>query len=222
MLARRSDRRSEDLEAVLRSQRAELRRAGLKPRAAVAVEPDPFTGTAHGAEVPARIDGLLSVELSASRTRAELAAVFRKSAEQLAQVADLDRSGLIYGVQRVIFGGDGPLQVSFALRRRATMDHGQFSDYWLNVHGRMAREAPRRKAGGYRQLHADLIGSRDIAAAAGFGVADYDGIVSSDHSGVERMKKAFGHPAVSEIALADERRFIDHARSAIGLLRKLL
>lgn len=222
VLAKRPGSTSDALETALRSETTKLRDIGWEASAAVAVEPDPFLGTAHGAEVPTRVDGLLSLDLEEAHTGPELEAVVGELAERLTHQVDLARSGLIYGVRHTVIDGDGPLHISFALRRRTTMTHEEFSDYWLNSHGRMAREAPRRKSGGgYRQLHADLDASRDLAAAAGIGLGDYDGIVSSDHVDAERMTKIFSHPAVADTALTDERRFIDHRHSAIGLLRKL-
>jgi hypothetical protein len=221
VLTRRPDAASAALESALRAESDKLRQAGLEPGCAVAVEPDAFAGTAHGAEVRDRIDGLLSVDLAQPWPQADLASVCRDLATGLTPAADMSRSALIYGVEHTIFDGEGPLQINFALRRLPATSHAEFAEYWLNVHGRMAREAPRRRPGGYRQLHADPDWSRAIAVLAGFGEADYDGIVTSDHCDVERMRKAFSHPAVSEIALTDERKFIDHSRSAIGLLRKL-
>jgi hypothetical protein len=227
VLTARPGTASGDLETALRSATVKLRDAGWGASAAVAVEPDPFLGTAHRAEVPDRVDGLLSWDLAASSAGSsagpELGTVVAEVVERLGEQIDPARSGLLHGVQHVVVEGDGPLHISFALRRRPSMSHAEFSDYWLNSHGRLASDAAarRRPSTGYRQLHADPGVSGALAASAGLGVGDYDGLVSSDHLTAERMKKIFSHPAVADTALADERNFIDHRRSAIGLLRKL-
>jgi hypothetical protein len=222
VLARQPDCPPDALEAALRSAAATLRAAGWRVDAAVAVEPDAFLDTAHGACVPARVDGLLSWDLAQAPALPDLATVLGEVVSRLGKEVDPVRSGVVYGEQHDVIEGDGPLQISFALRRTAAMNHDEFSDYWLNSHGRMAKEAPRRKTNtGYRQLHADQAACRTLAAAAGLGQDDYDGLVSSDHVDAARMKKIFGSPAVAEAALADERNFIDHDRSAIGLLRRL-
>lgn len=222
VMTKRSDSTLDELESALRSKTAAPREDSWRVTASVALDPDPFAGTAHRDVVPAGIDGVLSWELDEPAQEDRLEAVVGEAAERLSGVIDLGRCGLICGVEHAVIEGDGPLHVGFALRRRPTMSHEEFSDYWLNSHGRMAREAPRRKTGtGYRQLHADPGVSRTVGAAVGIGTWEYDGIVSSDHVAAERMKKIFSHPAVAETALADERVFIDHGRSAIGLLRKL-
>lgn len=208
-------------EAALKSAAHTLAQAGFDAATAVAVEPDAFDGTAHGAVVSERVDGVLSVPTASASSQQELAGALRATAERLAETADVRRSAVLAGVEHTVVDGDGPLHINFVLRRPATMDHAQFCDYWLNNHGQLARDAPRRRAGGYRQLHADPARSQEFATACGFGLSDYDGMVFSDHSDVERMKRAFAHPSVSEIALADERHFIDHSRSRIGLMRKL-
>ena len=221
VLARRADSSRAAFEEAIGAAAAQLRGAGFAPVGGVAVEPDPFEGTAHRAEVVAGIDGVLAADIAMPPSPEQLAAVYRGAVERLAAAADPDRSAVVSGVQHTVLDGDGSYFVSFALRRPPAMSRGDFSHYWLGVHGKMARDAPRRRPGGYRQLHADPEASRALAAAVGFGVSDYDGVVMSDHSEVERMKRAFSHPAVREVALADERTFIDHSRSAIGLMRKL-
>lgn len=222
VVARRPDATSDAVGAALGAATDELRAAGWAAHAAVAIEPDPFLDLPHGAEVPARVGGLLSIDLTATPPGADLGAALRGVSARLTGVVDLQRSGLIRGVEHAVIEGDGPLHISFVLRRNPAMSHAEFSDYWLNHHGKLAREAPRRKSGtGYRQLHADPDASRELAAAVGIGRADYDGIVSSDHVEVERMKRIFSHPAVAETALGDERHFIDHRHSAIGLLQGL-
>ncbi|SHL46073.1 EthD domain-containing protein [Pseudonocardia thermophila] len=222
VLARKPETTATALETALRAETETLRAAGWTATAAIAVEPDPFVGTAHGAAVPARVDALLSLHLPDPPPLAELAGVVADVAARLGDQIDPGRCAAVHGVEHTVIDGDGPLQISFALRRRPTMSHEQFSDYWLNTHGRMAKEAPRRKTRtGYRQLHADLDASRTIAQTAGLCRVAYDGLVSSDHVDAERMRKIFSHPAVAETALADERTFIDHRSSAIGLLRRL-
>jgi hypothetical protein len=221
VLSRRHDVDASALAAALDVEAGKLTELGYEVKAGVVADPEAFAGTAHGEVVGSGIDGVLLVVPAGASSLDVAVAQLPMAAKRLAAVANLARSGAIVGEEHVVLDGEGPLWINFALHRAPAMTHEQFSDYWLHVHGKMARDAPRRRAGGYRQLHADPERTAAIARAAGFGIADYDGLVSSDHQEVETMKKAFSHPAVRDIALADERNFIDHSTSAISIMTEV-
>jgi EthD domain len=221
VLAARSGSAPTALEESVAAEADRLRREGVDATVAIAVAPDAFAGTAHGAEVPDRIAALLLSGPPPGGELAQVVASMQALGARLAQAVDVGRSGVVVGVEHTVVGGTGPTLVAFALHRSPAMDHDQFSAYWLGNHGQLAHANPRPGPGGYRQLHADPERTGEAARIAGFGVSDYDGLVSADFRDVDDMRSVFAEPSVSQVALADERRFIDHATSAIALMRLL-
>jgi hypothetical protein len=219
VLRRRPDRDPAALAATLQTEAQRWTERGHIVTSGVVADSEAFVGTAHGEVVAGRIDGVLLVTPADRTALYQVLAELPVVAGRLASVADLARSGVVVGKEHVVLDGSGPLWINFALRRVPSLTHGEFCDYWLNVHGKMAQDAPRRRPGGYRQLHADPELTARAAHSAGFGIDNYDGLVSSDHEEVEKMKAAFSHRAVREIALADERNFIDHSTSAIAIMK---
>jgi hypothetical protein len=105
------------------------------------------------------------------------------------------------------------------IRRASHLTAAEFSDYWAQVHSRLAVEAApvlrmRRYVQNHRREHA-------IAAAfqqsRGCAVGDFDGVAEAWWDSFEEMAAAAGEtpPELAAAILQDERQFVDLKRSII-------
>jgi len=117
----------------------------------------------------------------------------------------------------VILPGQEPLMLVLAIRRLATMTDAAYHDYWLNKHAKVARKVPILRA--YRQFHANETATRDIAKGLSLGIADFNGTAQGYFRDVKDFQNIMAQPEVTADALEDERHFIDHSRSVMGLYR---
>lgn len=127
------------------------------------------------------------------------------------------RSAALAGVEHVIVAGSRPLLLVYALRRLPRLSADAFHDYWLHTHAEMGRRVPGQQ--GYRQFHADAAASRAAAEAAGVAISAFDGAAEAYYQDVEAFLAIMARPEITADALADERNFIDHTRSVMGLYR---
>ncbi len=147
----------------------------------------------------------------------DLVSAVKDVGTRLGDWIDPVRSAAIAGMEHVIVPGSQRLELVFALRRLPALSPEQFRDHWLNVHAEIARGIGALQ--GYRQFHADDQHSEAAAASAGVGVADFEGAAEAYYQNSEAFLKIMSEPAVAADALADERTFIDHSRSVLGLYR---
>jgi hypothetical protein len=124
-----------------------------------------------------------------------------------------DRSAAVFGTEHVIVAGDEPLMLAMALQRRADLSSEEFHDYWLTKHAALGRAVPGSQ--GYRQLHADPELSRQAATSAGVGGHDFEGVAIAFYADEPAFFAIMGNTEVTEPLMADEQKFIDHARSAM-------
>lgn len=127
------------------------------------------------------------------------------------------RSAALAGVEHVIVAGSRPLVLVYALRRLPRLSSDAFHDYWLHTHAEMGRRVPGQQ--GYRQFHAFAEATRAASAAAGVALSAFDGVAEAYYQDVETFLALMARPEVSADALADERNFIDHTCSVMGLYR---
>lgn len=130
----------------------------------------------------------------------------------LGEVADTTASTLSGARRHAILPGNGPIRLHFGLRRLSRLTRAQFLDYWLNTHAEFGRRLIPPYT--YHQLHADEGLTDSAARLAGVGASTLDGIVEVHFPSIEALVKQLMRPDVAVEALADERNFIDHARSA--------
>ena len=145
---------------------------------------------------------------------------FAGVSEGLGGLVDPARSAVLAGTDHELLPAPEPSPdarqavLIYCMRRLPHLSHDEFVKYWLDTHADFGRVA---LAGhGYRQVHADAARSAAVAAAAGVGIADFDGCVVSVASswavrdGDQRTPEK---QAAGAAALADEDNFIDHTRS---------
>lgn len=131
--------------------------------------------------------------------------------------ADVARSRVLVARRHAILPGGNAIRLVFALRRLPRLTLAAFHDYWLNRHADIGRRLIPPYT--YHQLHADPACTATAAARTGLTAADYDGIVEVHFPDVEAFVRQLSRPEVAGEALADERNFIDHARSLFWAYR---
>ncbi|MEZ0365854.1 EthD domain-containing protein [Mycobacterium sp. pUA109] len=135
---------------------------------------------------------------------------------------DLARSAVIVGHEHRLLSEepDARLRLVLALRRQPTLSRGQCHDYWLNHHAPLAITMP--GLAGYRQLHTDPDATAQVATRSGIGHADFDGAASISFTSLAAFTSTMAQPEIAETAYEDEKRFIDHSRSSLGLFELLI
>jgi uncharacterized protein (TIGR02118 family) len=113
------------------------------------------------------------------------------------------------------------VKLVFCLRRLPHLSREEFQRYWLETHAPLVRD--RAAAIGmlrYVQLHTGHDAANEMLRASRGGPEPYDGVAELWFESVEAMGAGFadeaGRRAAAEL-LADEKRFIDHARSPLWL-----
>lgn len=136
----------------------------------------------------------------------------------LGPLIDPARSSLLAFRRHAVLPGGGPVRLYFGLRRLARLTLDEFHDYWLNHHAELGRRLIPPHS--YHQLHADPEATRHWAAGAGLPASTLDGVVEVHFPDVAALIAQLSRPEVAEEALADERNFIDHARSEFWAYRE--
>jgi len=106
------------------------------------------------------------------------------------------------------------------LRRLSGLSRGAFSAHWRS-HGRLGKAAHARGLmQGYVQSHALSPGEPGTEELCGLPpVATWwDGMVTASFADVVTANRLFADAEIRDAAMADERRFIDHARGAAILM----
>jgi EthD domain-containing protein len=142
-----------------------------------------------------------------------LTGAVRGIAADLGPLIDPARSAALAGAEHVIVPGEQPLMLAMAIRRLPSLTHEQYVGHWSTAHAELGRAVPGSQ--GYRQVRAVAPLSRQVAAAAGVGVADLDGVALAYYADEQAFFAIMGNAEVTGPLLADEQTFIDHARSAL-------
>lgn len=184
----------------------ELGARGIAVRSRVRLADDPTAADPRaGAPAPAAV-------LEFDEFSEDAAAVVK-----MLEGVDPARSAVVAGQRVELLGvsDDARLVLMLALRRPPHMSLAECHAYWRDHHAPLAMSIP--KLAGYAQHHAQPGESAQAASAAGFGVADFDGVAEIKFASVAELGEVMANPEVAETAFTDEQRFVDHARSALGL-----
>ncbi|MGC6328479.1 EthD domain-containing protein [Rhizorhabdus sp. FW153] len=123
-----------------------------------------------------------------------------------AQGLDRSRSRAFVGTAYEIVGGSGDVALFCPLVRLGHLTPAGFQRYWLDVHADFGRRNP---VNAYRQIH-----PRQAVVPAGLPDALFDGVAQALFADLRAMQARLASPDIAGDAYEDERRFIDHARSA--------
>ena len=113
------------------------------------------------------------------------------------------------------------IKLTFAVRRRADVDPGEFHRYWRNEHGPLVRSFQsvlgiRR----YVQVHRVDTPFNDVLRQSRGALEPFDGTAEVWWDDLESLAAGTSTPegvAAAQALLEDEARFIDLARSALWL-----
>jgi hypothetical protein len=208
-----------ELAAVLAEEAAHvLERApeGCRQASLVRLEDDPLRQSAHGSETGEGPSFDAALELGGDGVDpAGLAGALAGLGSRLEKWISPERSAAVVGTAHTIVPGSRPLRLLFALRRLPALSPSAFHDYWLHEHAELGRRVSGGQ--GYHQLHGDPAATASAVRAAGLGLGDFDGVAEIHFPDLGFLLGLMQRPESAEEALEDERRFIDHSRSAIGL-----
>ena len=115
-----------------------------------------------------------------------------------------------------ILVGWGPVRLHYGLRRLPHLDREAFQSYWLGHHADIGRALIPPYS--YYQSHADQQLTDALTAILGWPAANFDGVATVHFPDQAAFDRQLGRDDVAEIALADEKVFIDHSRAQFGML----
>lgn len=186
---------------------------------AIRLKDDPIRRIAHSEEIPESAESFDAMfEVGAENgDLSQLAMPLRKVILQLNEYIDSARSAVIAGTEHIILPGQEPLMLILAIRFPAAMREDSYHDYWLNKHSEVARKVPVLR--GYRQFHANERVSRDIGKLLDIGIVDFNGTAQGYYRDVKDFLDIMAQPEVVADAIKDEKNFIDHSRSVMGLFK---
>lgn len=123
---------------------------------------------------------------------------------------------LIIGTHRLeILPGSGSIRIHYGLHSLPNMSRTAFQDYWLNTHADIGRQLIPPYS--YFQSHADDELTARLVEICGLKAATFDGIVTVHFPNMEACQAQLSRTDVGEIAIEDERRFIDHNHVEFGV-----
>jgi uncharacterized protein (TIGR02118 family) len=219
LLTQNADQRPGMLEPYLASEGQRIR--GKLPKGsthfrAFHIADDPIqqgVPTAQGNDATLVFDAIF--EVSAPNTAWDkLLPVVQEIPIRLGNILDRSKSAVIVGSEHIIIPGEELLMIVYPLRRLPAMTSVAFHDYWLNNHAAIARTLPGLR--GYRQFHADAEETSAAGKLIGVGISDFEGAAQGYFKNPEDFLSIMSQPEV-QVALEDEKKFIDHSRSPIGL-----
>ena len=190
---------------------------GVRHRRTLHLAEDPTQQIAHAAEAtaaPPAFDATFEIGGPDVAWKA-LLPIVKEIPKHFGDVVDPAKSAVVAGVEHLIIPGEDKLTIIFALRRLPGMTLEAFQDHWLNIHANIGRSVPNLM--GYRQFHTDVSPNLDSASATGLGLSDFDGVAQSFFKSVDDFLKIMSQPEVVKDAIEDEKNFIDHTHSSIGV-----
>jgi hypothetical protein len=220
LLTQNTNQRPGILEPYLASEGQRIRGKlpkGTTHRRAFHLADDPTQQTAHASEMkmsPPAFDAIFEVA-AVDATWDQLIRALDGLGDRLGGLLNLAESAVIAGTEHVIIPGEQSLMIIFALRRLDALSSEEFHEYWLRKHSQVALDVPNLK--GYKQFHADPAATARAAEALGVGINDFEGTAECFYEGLDDFLKIMSLPEVAQRALEDEKKFIDHSRSSIGL-----
>jgi hypothetical protein len=188
---------------------------------AYAVNDGELAKTAAGAfDAAARpFDAMIEVVTEGNEALLELIPWFDGLAKRLGDIVDAGASAALAGTEHVILPGAGPLLVLIANRRLPHFTHQGFIDYWLNYHGRFARDHTPPEVGlYYRQFHTDIEATQRLVRVSGLKIGDFDGAAECYYSNADCVRALMSRTDVVDQATVDEKEFVDHERCVTSVL----
>jgi uncharacterized protein (TIGR02118 family) len=188
--------------------------AGLRGARVTVHDPSLLAGLAHGEETESAPPFQYLVELACGSTRSATD-VLAAARIRLNAIDGIDRpaSTAVAGPEFTVVPGDQPIMLGMALTRRAGMSRDEFTQYWRTTHAELGRQVPGSE--GYRQVHLDETLTNTARDTFEFGGPRFDGMAVAFYSSQAALEAIFSNSDVTSTLLADERNFIDHARSAM-------
>lgn len=189
---------------------------------------DVSAGTAHAAAIatgPPAPDAIVELDGEAVAILAAPDGALKAQAA-LSDVARFDQSAVLAGTGHVFGPDHGVYLNAFFLQPIEGLSVAKFGERWKNGHrqalARMVEtEEGVRSLGSYTQLHADTRTSRRLTTSLGWNGTIFAGAARSFTDRPQTLRERLLSPAIATTALADERGFIDHARSTMRLYRQI-
>lgn len=191
---------------------------GGRHRRLLRVQDDPTRQIAHGEEMTAGTDAAYDAVFEVGGGDidfGELVSAVKDVGIRLGDWVDLSRSTAMAGEEYTVIPGSEPMELLFALHRLPSLGAVEFHQHWRNEHAELARKITVLQ--GYRQFHADADASGAACESAGLMDERFDGAAEGFYRSRDAFMRIMSDPAVTVDALEDERTFIDHGRSVIGL-----
>ena len=154
--------------------------------------------------------------LSVKGEKVDVLAGVRELRGVLKATIDPQSSSVLGARCHSILDGFGPVRIFYGLRRLPAMTREAFQDYWLHHHADVGRALIQPYS--YRQSHADAAFTAELAQMLALSPSDFDGVASVHFPSLEACDQQLAREDVSEIAIADERRFIDHERVLFAVM----
>ena len=139
----------------------------------------------------------------------------RRLAMRIRPLLDQQASSVLVADRYQLLPGHGPVRIYYGLHRLERLSRQEFQHYWLHTHADIGRRLIPPYS--YIQSHADAGLTGAFADACGLGSSTLDGIVTVHFPDLQACRRQLAREDVGEIALEDERRFIDHNRVQFGV-----
>ena len=167
---------------------------------------------------PAPFDAVFHLACTDKASTALMSGAVTQAVDAFDSWIDRSRSVVLVSDQVAITPGDGPVQIAMLLRRPRGMSHPEFMQHWYGRHADLGEAVEGVR---YRQNHIDTEATAELKAATGIDFEEVDGLTESYYLTTDEAYAVMTHPDVAVGAIADEKRFIDHARSQFGFYRRL-
>ncbi len=187
-----------------------------RPTRGVTHDASILSGLAHESETDDAPPFAGFIELDADLTAPGLLSSLTQTLRAQACL-DSERSTVLVGSEFIVVPGDQPIVLAMALTRRDGMTPEDFLEYWSTTHAELGRRVPGSE--GYRQIHLDTALTETVWQQAGFGGPRFDGIAMACYSTDAAFRAVLADTEVAGPLLEDEKKFIDHQRSAMVIGR---
>jgi hypothetical protein len=210
LLRRRADVDMAAFHAQLHASVDRSQTAGAASEWVALMPADALTALPHVAETGGGggADAIVTVSAPDDTLMRAIAAIV----SNLRDAASLSDSTVAAGHRYSILPGRDRIRLFFGLRRLERLSRAEFLDYWLNLHAQLGRRLIPPYS--YHQIHACAGLTDESARLTGVSPSPLDGIVEVHFPDLKALIAQLMRADVAAEALADERNFIDHARSA--------
>lgn len=223
-LARKDCADARDFYKAVESLRAQLDAAVPGMGAWCRMEEGLTKGTPHGAALakgPKPFEAIVGLISDAPQLFEQVEEAAGQLDPDGLEAIDTARSGVIAGRCYVVLKAGGQFFSAYWIRPPRGRSIPDCQAYWYETHGVGARDFLVEHAGavvsGYEQIHSNVDASERVARALGFAQYDFIGSLRAPCDSPELVRAMLKSDHVVEVALADERNFVDHDRSSMAL-----